>query len=165
MVTYANIDPKTPTDGAPYSTAFTVPSTNADNDLFNATGEGVSSPVGLPYNQAVLAEVLLTIAGGPATNSTFVILQTDLGDGNWLDVAWVVTTSTTNGNLLFFLSGGVAGSNAIAQTRTAGAAPAANGSNQVPLGGRIRFVGRASLTGGSTPSVVVTIKYKLLGLS
>lgn len=149
------------TDGVPYSSAFVVPATNADNDLFNGQG---ADPAIVGATEACLAVVALTIAGGPATNSTYVVLQTDMGDGTWVDCAWCVTTSTSNGTLTFCLSAGVAGANAFQQSRAAGTAPGSSGSNQVPLGARIRFVGKAALTGGAAPSVTATIKYKLLGL-
>jgi hypothetical protein len=164
MPVYANINVTASTDGLPYtSPALAIPATAADNDLFNQPSP-VQGPVPVRANQAVVALVQLTIAGGPATNNAYVVLQTDMGDGNWMDVAWIVTAVVTNGVLNFELSGGVAGSNALALTRAAGTAPGSNGSNQIPLGGRIRFVGRAQLTGGTAPSVTALIKYKFLPL-
>jgi hypothetical protein len=145
------------TDGIVYANSIVMPTANADTDL--------GTPIPVAYNQAALAEVFLTIAGGPATNSTFVVMQTDMGDGNWIDVAWMVTTATANGTLIFFLSGGVAGAGAFQQTRVAGAAPASNNANQMPLGGRIRFVGKTALTGGATPTVTARVVVKPMGLS
>jgi hypothetical protein len=159
--TYANIVPAAVTDGAPYTVPATaIPATNADNDLAFPAG---NSPIPVSFGASIEAEVTLAYTGSPATSSTFVVMQTDLGDGNWIDVAWIVDTSTS-GTITFFLSGGVGGAGAVKQSRTAGAAPASNSSNQMPLGGRIRFVGRATFTGGATPAVTALIRYKLLGL-
>ncbi len=164
MATFANIVPSYGPDGIPYATALVMPIAAADTDLFNQTAPTSPDPTPVLYGAAFLAEVLLTITGGPATNTTYVVAQTSVDGVNWLDVAWLVTTSVSNGTLLFFLAGGVAGSNSLPQTRAVGSAPGSSGSNQVPLGGQLRFVGRTQLTGGTVPKVTATIKVKLLGL-
>jgi hypothetical protein len=116
-----------------------------------------------PFHQAVVAIVQLSVAGGPASNSTYIVMQGDLGDGVYVDLAWAVWTGTS-GAATFLLAAGVAGAAGFQQTRAAGTAPASSGSNQCPVPGRIRFVGRAVLTGGSSPAVTATIKYRELGL-
>lgn len=168
MGTYANIAWTPEADGLPYAlgtgSGVTVPTTNADNDLGDQTGPALASPVGVSYQAAVLAVVQLTIAGTGLSNAgSYVVLQTDMNDSNWIDLAWCVTSSTTAGTLTFALSAGVAGANAVALTRTAGTAPSSSGSNQLPLGGRIRFVGRSQLS-GSSPSLKAVIRYKWLAL-
>lgn len=156
-------------DGLPYATAAVVPATEAD--LFNQPPPQ-KGPLSVLYGEACLAVVELSISVQPATNTTYVILQTDLGDGVWLDLAGIVWTGTS-GSATFFVSAGVAGALAFQQTRKAGTAPGANFANQAPLGGRIRFVGQATLTGvpGGTSSsssgsagVNCTIRVKTLGL-
>jgi hypothetical protein len=141
----------------------------AEVDLFNQNGP---DPVPVLYNEAILAVVQFTSQGGLASASSYVILQTDLGDGNWIDVAGVVWTGT--GTVLFAMSGGVAGNNVLQQTRAVGTAPGTNFSNQMCLGGRIRFVGKgttsssssssSSSSGSLPPAILCSIKYKLLGL-
>jgi hypothetical protein len=161
-VTFANATLTTPTDGIPYATGKVLPSTEAD--LANVTALDEPTPVPLTYHAALLVLVKLVIAGGPASNTTYVVLQTDTGDGNWLDLAWCVTTSVSNGTLLFFFSAGVAGANAVAQTRANGSAPVSTGSNQAVLGARFRVIGQATLSGGTSPSVTATVRFKLVPL-
>lgn len=162
MPTYANVTPIAAVDGVLYANA--VPLTSTEADL------GTAFPV--LYGQSVLAIVQFSISGYVNSNQTYVVMQVDLG-GAWVDVAWVVFTGNS-GLATFVLSGGGVGNinNAFQQSRNANSAPspAANGSNQMILGGRVRFVGRASLTGGSSAvpgtfiGVTATIRYKLLGL-
>ena len=156
-------------DGVLYALTALMPS--AEGDVFNGVGQ---DPVSIPYHEAIAATVLFQVQGGPLiTNSSYVVLQTDMGDSNWIDVAGCGFTAL-NGTSLFLLSAGVAGALSLQQTRTVGATPTpVNFSNQMCLGGRIRFVGKSSNTGtlissspGPTviPGVNVTIRYKLLGL-
>lgn len=157
MATFANTTPSAMTDGLDYATAKVLTGTES-----SLQDEGVYDPVPVAFGMGVFAIVRLTIAGGPSGNTSYVVLQTDLGDGQWVDVAWVVTTETANGTLTFALSGGAWASNAVAQTRASGTAPGSNGSNSIPLGGRFRIVGKATLTGGTSPSVTANIRYKLV---
>lgn len=100
-------------------------------------------------------------------------MQTDLGDNVWYDVAWA-QWAVVAGQGNFLICGGVAGANAFQQTRAVGAAPGSSGSNQCPLGGRIRFVGKwtgSSSSSSSSPGglvaigqVSITVRYKVLGL-
>lgn len=177
-MTFANATPGATTDGITYSSAAALPA--AEGDLWN----GVRfDPIPVPYEAAIVASVELSVVGNPANNSAYVILQTDLGDGVWYDLAWCVWTGTT-GSANFLLSAGVGGANSFQQSRAVGTAPAGNGSNQCPLGARVRFVGKATLTAGSStpgtfdssssssgagtpaavPTVTATIKYKLTPL-
>lgn len=163
---YANITPTPPTEGTVYCTA--TPITPPESAL----GDAVSSPVIIPVieGQTIVAVVRLSVNGHITGPNTFVFLQTDLGDGVWVDVAWC-NTRITDGSATFVLCGGGAGAmnNAFGPLRQSGSAPAtqANGSNAVPLGGRVRFTGFSALTGGSSaaagtvPLVNATITYKL----
>ncbi|MBX9682120.1 MAG: hypothetical protein K2X38_25460 [Gemmataceae bacterium] len=149
-----NITPTTPTDGLPYAVAKALTTTEASLQT-----TGMFDPVPVQYGLGFVAVVQLTIAGTPGSNSTYVVLQTDLGDGVWVDVAWAVTTSTSNGTLTFVLAGGAWSANAVAFTRATGTAPGSNGSNAIPLGGRCRIVGKATVDQGS---VTANIRYKLV---
>lgn len=166
-----NIFPVGPnSDGVKY--AVSTPITTTEADLFNQAAPN-PDPIPVIEGQACFATVVLTAQGGVLLDNSYVVMQTDLGDGNWIDVAWIVWTGLS-GSAVFALSGGVAGSNGLQQTRAAGTAPSSNGSNQIPLGGRVRFVGKATLTlSGSSGSsispglegqVTASIRYKLLGL-
>lgn len=172
MVQFANITPAAETNGIPYATGTVL--TSLETDLYNQLNPAppLAAPVCLTFQQALVASVAFTI--NSATPQTYVVLQTDTGDGNWIDVAWCVT-ALTSGSLLYCLSAGIAGANAILQSRKGGTAPAANGSNQLPLGARFRFVGAtgvfssqvaSSLASGTSgvPGVTVNIRYKLLPL-
>lgn len=170
----ANIFPAARADGTPY--AVGTPLTAQEADLFNQTARDNLDPVAVDYNESISAVVQLTAQGALTTNSSYVVMQTDLnGDGVWIDMAWCVWTGIS-GTAVFYLSGGVAGANSFQQSRAAGSAPASNGSNQCQMGGRIRFVGKAT-TGQSSsssssssgtpavvPGVVCTIKYKQKGV-
>lgn len=165
MPTYAGTAITPEVGGTSYADA--TPLTTTEADLNNVT----SNPISIPWGQAVQAVVKFTVTGFPAGNSTYVVMQTDMGDGNWIDVAWCMHTGT-QGSATFVLSGGVAGNNAFQQTRQANSPPnpQANGSNAMVLGGRIRFVGRSQFTGGSSyvagafVGVLCTIKFHVLPL-
>lgn len=168
--TPASITPGSSTDGLTY--AASVPLTATEASLFGGTGAVNPDPIGVEYGQAIVAVVQLTINGLIlGGNTTYVVMQTDMGDGVWVDVAWCVTTFR-QGTVTFLLCGGGVGAmnNAFAVSRDAGQPPSpqSSGSNAMPLGGRVRFVGKSSFTGGSsslagvTTSVSATIKYKIL---
>jgi hypothetical protein len=166
-VTTANIIPTAGSDGITYGTA--VPLTAQEADL----GDGLKTPgpVAVEYGQVMVAVVVLTINGYVVANTSYVVMQTDMGDGVWVDAAWCVWLGH-QGSATFILCGGGLGAqnNAFQQTRAAGSPPTpqTNGSNAVPLAGRVRFVGASVFSGGSsslaglTTSVSATIKYKLM---
>lgn len=163
---FANIEPTPLSDGILYGTNVPITPPEA------ALGDALVTPVLIPVieGQTIIGVVQLTVNGHITGNNTFVFLQTDLGDGVWVDVAWC-NTRITNGSVTFVLCGGGVGAmnNAFGPLRKNGSAPAtqANGSNAVPLGGRCRFTGFSALTGGSSslagtvPLVQATIKFKL----
>lgn len=162
----ANIVPTAPSDGIAYATAVPLTPTEA------AVGDALVTPAIIPIaeGQTVVAVVKLSANGVITGNQTFVFLQTDLGDGTWVDVAWAYWNNVT-GSATFVLCGGGLGAmnNAFQQVRQSGFAPAiqANGSNAVPLGGRCRFTGFAKMTGGSSSAagvstrITATITYRL----
>ncbi len=174
MVTpYASAALPTRVDGVTYADGSTfMPA--AEGDLETVTGPEQTPPPVL-YGGWVLAYVQFSFIGNIGVQTSYVVLQTGMGDGLWLDLAWCVNTSIS-GTPLYWLSTVMAGANAVRQSRVVGDAPAtALGSNALPLGGQIRFVGKstitygtssssASLAPGSVPGVYATIKYKLGGI-
>lgn len=161
----ANIVPTAESDGIVYANAVPLTSTEA------SLGDGnTPDPVPVPAGQTIVAVVKLTINGFVTGNSTYVVLQTDLGDGTWIDVAWLFSNQV-QGTATFVLCGGGLGAmnNAFQQSRNSGQVPTpqASGSNQVPLGGRVRFVGKTVMTSGSsiaqgsTSIVTATVTYRI----
>mgnify|MGYP001604634380 CR=1 FL=1 len=161
-----NIVPTASTDGLVYASA--VPLTPSEADLFGGTGANSLDPFPTLYTEAILTIVQLSINGIIVANSTYIVMQQDMGDGVWVDMNWLFWNGT-QGTATFVFSNGVAGANTFQQSRNAGSVPnpQANGSNQVALGGRMRFVGQTKMTSGSssapgvTTQVTVTIKYRL----
>lgn len=163
-----NLTPLALTDGIVYGTSVPITITEA------LLSDGVQVPstgiVPVAEGQTVLAVVKLVANGNLVSANTFVFLQTDLGDGNWIDVAWC-NSRLGVGSQTFILCGGGLGAmnNAFGPLRNQGSAPAtqANGSNAVPLGGRIRFTGFTNFAGGSSSvagtiaGIQATITYKL----
>lgn len=162
-----NITPTAAIDGVLYASAVPLTPTEA------VLGDATQVPVAIPttYGEAIAAVIQLSITGIMAGNSTYVVMQMDMGDGVWVDMNWLVWTGT-QGSATFVFSNGVAGANVFQHSRNVGQVPQpqANGSNQLALGGRIRFVGKTVMTGGSSSlagvptQVSVTIRYKILGL-
>lgn len=162
-----NIIPETPADGTVYASAVPLTSTEA------VLGDGIAVGTVIPttFGQAIVATIRLSINGLIVANNSYVVMQMDMGDGIWVDMNWLVWTGS-QGTATFVFSNGVAGANSFQQSRQSGQfpQPQAVGSNQLCLGGRIRFVGRSTAVGGSsslagvTTSVSATISYKLLGL-
>lgn len=165
---FASITPTAPTDGLAYATQVPLTTTEA------VLGDAAQVPAVIPVQegQTIVAVCKLTVNGLLVGNNAYVVLQTDLGDGTWIDVAWLVWTGS-QGTATFVLCGGGIGAmnNAFQQVRQVGQFPVvqAPGSNQLPLGGRCRFVGKATLISGSssvagtTPQVLVDISYALQG--
>lgn len=163
-----NIVPTAPTDGVLYASA--VPLTASEAVL----GDALVCPALIPtsFGAAIVAVVQLSINGFITANSTYVVMQIDLGDGIWIDINWLFWNQV-QGTAKFVFSNGVAGANTFQHTRNSGSVPTpqASGSNQMVLGGRIRFVGRTVMNGGSSSApgvstqVSATITYKLLGLN
>ncbi len=166
MTNWSNTTPTAEYNGVPYSNAVPLTSTEADlGDSKNAP-----DPIAIDFGQVIVAVVVLSINGIVIGNNCYVVMQTDMGDGVWVDVAWCVSTFSQS-SVIFVLSGGGMASvnNSFQQTRQPGAFPASNGSNILPLGGRVRFVGKSSFVGGSSSSpgtgptaVSATIKYRIM---
>lgn len=165
-MTTANIVPTAPTDGIVYASAVPLTPTEA------ALGDALQVPAVIPveWGQTVVAVVKFSLNGHIVTNASMVFLQTDLGDGTWVDVAWALWTGSDAEATFVLCAGGVgAMNNAFQQLRKASGFPAAaaNGSNACPLGGRVRFTGFSKFVGGSSSlagvvtAVTVTITYKI----
>lgn len=167
MASTVNITPTAPLEGTAYATD--VPLTPTEGVLGDESE--VAQEIPTNFGAAIVAVVRLSVTGLITGNSTYIVMQMDVGDDVWVDLNWLVWTAS-QGSATFVFSNGVAGANTFQQTRASGQVPQpqATGSNQLCLGGRIRFVGKTVMTGGSsTPAGVVaavkaTISYKLLGL-
>lgn len=161
-----SITPTVLTDGLLYANA--VPLTFNEASL----GDNLKTPdpIAMVEGQTIIGIVKLTANGHITGSNAFVFLQTDLGDGNWVDVAWC-NTRMTDGTATFVLCGGGIGAenNAFGPIRQFGSAPAtqANGSNTMPIGGRCRFTGFGLSVGGSSSlagtfaSIQATITYRI----
>lgn len=171
MPTFANIVTTAETDGIVYANA--VPITPTEGVL----GDNAQVPTIIPIaeGQTLVATIKLWSTGHLTGNNTYVFLQTDLGDGNWVDVAWCrfTDTDTLVGNpATFVICGGGLGAmnNAFGPLRRTSSPPStqASGSNAMPLGGRCRFTGFGILSGGSssaaglnTGNPACTITYRI----
>jgi hypothetical protein len=76
---FANVQSPQLTGGVPYATALLMPSSNADNDLNTFTTGPLKGPIPTAYAQTISAKIQLVIAGSPASNTTNIVLQTDMG--------------------------------------------------------------------------------------
>ena len=147
---YANILPAPRSDGLLLANLFRMPA--AEGVLFNVPIPPNVSPTPVIFQQSALAIVKFTTSGSITSNTTYIVMQTDLGDDVWVDMCWAIWTGTA-GPAIFVFSNGVADANSFQQTRAVGSAPStALGSNQMTLGGRIRFVGKSTVAGGSASS-------------
>ncbi len=170
---YANVFPVARVGGVIYANQTVMPA--AEGDLITPANAGLANvdPFPVDFNSSILAVVEFSTAGNIINNTSYVVMQTDLGDGTWIDLAWCTWTGT-GATAVFGLAAGAFAGNAFQQSRSVGTAPTpANGSVQCPLGGRIRFVGKAtvntspgssSLGPAANNEVIVTILYKLVGL-
>ncbi len=162
-----NIIPTAIVDDTTY--AASVPLTSTEAVLGDAIE--VAAIIPTTFNEAISAVIQLSINGLVVGNTTYIVLQMDMGDDVWVDMNWLVWTGN-QGTAIFVFSNGIAGANVFQQTRGVGQPPTpqAVGSNQMTLGGRLRFVGKASFVGGSsslagvTTSVSATIRYRLQAL-
>ncbi len=157
-------------DGVLYANRSIMPA--AEGDLFNAQGQ---DPFAIPYQEAIAAKITFEIQGNVLSNAAYVVMQTDMGEGIWFDVAWC-NFSGIAGPMHFYMSAGIAGVLVFQQTRQPGTTPTpSNSGNQMCLGGRIRFVGKATVGASSSsssssgapapvPAILVSLRYKLLAL-
>jgi hypothetical protein len=166
VITPVSITPQPLTDGIVYCRA--VPLTPQEAAL----GDALVAPALIPIveGQTIVAVVKLSVNGYITGNSAFVFLQTDLGDGTWVDLAWCYYNQTQAPAMFVLAAGGLGAMNAaFQQARNPSSAPnpQASGSNACPLGGRCRFSGFATAIGGSSSApgvstvVSATVTYKL----
>ena len=167
-------------DGILYANAALMPA--AEGDLSTMINTAVPrSPLFVGAGSNATATVVFTAQGAlAALSAAYVVMQTQVGDENgpWIDVAWCgISAVPVNTNApTFLLASGQFGPNAFQQTRLAGTAPSSTlGSNVTGLGGRLRFVGKATgVNFGSSsssmssatvgPGLLVTIRCKIQGL-
>lgn len=162
--TYANIVPTAQTDGIPYTTGTVLTATEVD--LASAT---TVDPIPVAENLEITACITITTTGGPNAGDAYVVMQHDHGDGNWFDLAYqnIRGADGNVGNSYNLISVALAGTvqRTPSQKRTAGTNPGTPGTTGGAilggiLAGRIRFVGKSTLSGG-TPVCTVAITYKL----
>lgn len=172
MPATVNITPTAPSDGVLYASA--VPLTSTEATLGGGSGAQSPEPIPVAFGQTLVAVITLTVNGLIVANNTYVVLQTDLGDDNWIDVAWIVWTgSQGTARFVMCVPPSFTGVWVSQQTRQPGSSPTSqsNGSINFALGGRVRFVGKTTMVGGSsslsgvTTAVSATIRYKILGLN
>lgn len=173
MAATVSITPTASGDGITYSDA--VPLTTSEADVRGGTNAQISTTIPTNFGEAICAIVQLTVSGIVVTNSSYIVMQMDMFDGVWIDLCWCFWNGK-QGTAIFVMSNGIAGANAFQQTRQSGEVPVnsssvqGNGSNQLALGGRIRFVGKAVTSGGSMAAggvlgqISVTIKYRIQSL-
>jgi hypothetical protein len=161
MSVFANIKSPTLIDGKVYCAAAIIPSLELD----------LGAPFPVLYNSAISAVVEFTALPNVASQASYVVMQTDWGDGTWIDLAWCNWSALTPATFILQSLGNQA-PGVFQQTRASGATPSpSNSSNPVSLGGRIRFVGKGTFAAGSSSSsssglaeLLVTIRYKMQGL-
>ncbi len=161
MAVFASTTAAAQTDGVVYALNVTLPAVEAD----------LGVPVPMTYSRALMAVVEFAFQG-LFVGSAYVVLQTDVGDGVWIDVAWCSTGGAAN----FAMNASADEANAVVQqSRTANSTPSPlTGSNPIALGARFRFTGKgiagtsssssSSSSGAPGTAAVVTIRYKLTGL-
>ena len=141
--------------------------------MFSPVPGQTFDPIPSLYAQSVVAFIEFSAFNVLTDSASYVVLQHDLGDNQWADLAWATFTATGNSKGLFVLGGGAFTGASFQQTRQLGTAPSpTNGSNSCPLGGRIRFTGQTNATtsgssassGPSGNGVYVNVILKLLGL-
>jgi hypothetical protein len=168
MPNFASILAAPPSDGLLYCKSALLPA--AEADLYDPGTAGQPyDPVPMPYHAVCVASVVLSAVNLTANTGSYVVLQTDLGSGDWFDVCWSNWTGTS-GSAAFLFYGSIQTAGAFQQTRAVGTAPSpAVGTNAIPLGGRIRFTGKGSYSvNGGSPSpggngLFCTIRYRLVG--
>jgi hypothetical protein len=131
--------------------------------ILPGTEGDLGTPLDLPFQPLLTASVVFNAVGVSANVGSWVVGQTDLSDGNWVDAVWASWNGTTGSALfsLYNLTDATAG--CFVQTRAAGAPPSVYGASGIPLASRLRFVGRGQITAsGPGSGLLVTIKYRLI---
>src|SRR5262249_13600799 len=129
------------------SIKMTVPA--AEGDLWNGPG---ASPLPNPYGRGLTATITLTAQGTVVSNTTYVVIQTRNSPSDaWVDCGWIKWTGNGTSTWLVSIPAQDV-TNVFNQTRTTGQDPGASGTNAVTLGGQVRVVGKATLSGSAGSS-------------
>jgi hypothetical protein len=171
MTQFASINIPGAGPGVYYCRNKLIPS--IEGDLANI-GDQMPDPITISYAQGISAVVELSTQGAVIAQTSYVVMQGDMGDGVWFDMAWINYSTLTPINFMLF--DGMPTSGVLQQqTRAVGTAPTpTTGSNQMPLPHRVRFIGKANVNAGSsssslssgvialTPGVLCNVLYKLV---
>jgi hypothetical protein len=160
MVQFANASLPQAVDGYPYAQAVVLPPTEQD----------IGTPLACPYHRGCVVTVDLTCQGSIPSQTTYLVVQTDNGSGQWVDLGAVVFTGT-KGSQTYLLACGFDANGLVTQTRQPGQVPTA-GVSGVALGGRIRVTAKCSIGSSSSSSpgpalpaaVLATVLVSLKGL-
>ena len=171
MTTFASTKIGPLSDGVVYASNFLLPA--QEGSLYSSIPGQTLDPIPTLFTQAVIAVITFQAFNVLTDQASYVILQSDNGDGNWLDLSWATFTAIGGSTGRFVLAAGAFAANSFQQVRQPGTPPSpANGSNSCPLGGRLRFVGQTNATtsgssassGPSGNGVYVNVLLKLIGL-
>lgn len=158
-------------DGAVYAQNLLLPA--QEGDLYSTVPGQAFDPVPTLYAQAMFAIVEFSAYNVLTDTACYVVLQTQLGDGQYIDLSWVTFNAIGNSKGVGVLTAGAFAGSGFMQTRQPGTPPSpANGSNSCPLGGQLRFIGQGNFTASQSSAssgpagngVYVNILYRLIGL-
>src|SRR5690349_8827934 len=124
MAATVSITPLAFTDGILYANAVPLTSTEADVSGSSDSNTPVQtvSPFSTKYGEAIAAVIQLSINGYVTGNSTYIVMQMDMGDGVWIDMNWLFWNQV-QGTATFVFSNGIAGANTFQQSRNANQVP------------------------------------------
>jgi hypothetical protein len=164
-MTYARNEITPEVDGYPYAVGVALPP--AEQDIGAA-------PLTVPFHRGVTVTIDLVCQGSIPSNQTYLVVQTDNGSGQWVDLGAVVFTGTS-GRQTYLLAVGFDQNGLVTQTRQTGQVPTA-GVNAVAMGARIRVMAKCSIGSASSssspsagqqqlpPAVLATVYVALKGL-
>lgn len=142
---FTNARLNTQFDGILYANSVVMPAAEGDLSSIPAPDR---SPLFVMANTNAIASVTFTSQGAIANATAYVVLQVEIGGNDiWYDAVWCNLASVPGAgqSVNYLLATGQFGPAAF-QQRTVGNAPTpANSYNTIGLGGRIRFVGKASV--------------------
>jgi hypothetical protein len=139
-MTAANVAVTPAVDGYPYAQNVALPALEGD----------IGAPLPTPYHRGAVVTIDLACQGAIPSQTTYLVVQTDNGSGQWVDLGAVVFTQTI-GKQTYLLSVGFDQNALLVQTRQAGQVPT-QGVSGAALGGRIRVVAKTSIGSSSSSS-------------